>query len=457
MSLCLAACFETKTKRIICFSFEAAESGWQNIKTNSCISTERYLWNWEVFQIIKLKIHRMEIEQDNQKILRNKYVPTAEFYSQIIDSLHDYSIFTLDIEFNINSWSSGSAKIFGYETDEVIGEPFDIIFTEADLKIGIPQKEIETALMEGRATDNRWHIAKDKSLFWAYGLIFPLIGSDGEMLGFVKILRDLTERKQSEDAINKYVRELEDLNIHKDSVLAILSHDLRSPLSSIIGIVNYLKEYSQSMKPDEFQEMLDLLYKSSIDELEMLDYLVEWARIKYASGVFSPTRIKLTDYINKVFDSLNDTASINAINLHHEIEEDTSVFADGKMLISIIQNIVSNAIKHSEKGGTVTVSARSKDDKIIVQVKDTGVGMSREITENLFTPQLKTLSEARKKNKGAGIGLLLVKGFLEKNGGEIWVESIEGEGSSFYFTLPFEKSIRKAGNSAELMIDEITA
>jgi len=457
MSLCLAACFETKTKRIICFNFKAAESGWQNIKTNSCISTERYLWNWEVFQIIKLKIHRMEIEQDNQKILRNKYVPTAEFYSQIIDSLHDYSIFTLDIEFNINSWSSGSAKIFGYETDEVIGEPFDIIFTEADLKIGIPQKEIETALMEGRATDNRWHIAKDKSLFWAYGLIFPLIGSDGEMLGFVKILRDLTERKQSEDAINKYVRELEDLNIHKDSVLAILSHDLRSPLSSIIGIVNYLKEYSQSMKPDEFQEMLDLLYKSSIDELEMLDYLVEWARIKYASGVFSPTRIKLTDYINKVFDSLNDTASINAINLHHEIEEDTSVFADGKMLISIIQNIVSNAIKHSEKGGTVTVSARSKDDKIIVQVKDTGVGMSREITENLFTPQLKTLSEARKKNKGAGIGLLLVKGFLEKNGGEIWVESIEGEGSSFYFTLPFEKSIRKAGNSAELMIDEITA
>lgn len=394
--------------------------------------------------------------QDNQKILRNKYVPTAEFYSQIIDSLQDYSIFTLDMEFNINSWSSGSAKIFGYETDEVIGEPFDIIFTQEDIKIGVPKKEIETALKEGRATDNRWHIAKDKSLFWAYGLIFPLIGSDGEMLGFVKILRDLTERKQYEDAINKYVRELEDLNTHKESVLAILSHDLRSPLSSIIGIVNYLKEYSHTMKPDEFQEMLDILYKSATEELDMLDYLVEWARVKYASDVFSPSKIKLTDYINKVFDSLNDTASINAINLHHEIEEDTSVFADGKMLISIIQNIVSNAIKHTGKGGTVTVSARSKDDKIIVQVKDTGVGMSKEIMKSLFTPQLKTLSEARKKNKGAGIGLLLVKGFLEKNGGEIWVESIEGEGSSFYFTLPIEKSILKTGSSAELMFDEST-
>jgi len=396
----------------------------------------------------------MENKQDNSKILKNKYIPTAEFYSQIIDSLQDYSIFTLDKEFNINSWSSGSVKIFGYETEEVIGEPFDLIFTEEDFKNGIPKKEIETALKEGRATDNRWHIAKDKSLFYAYGLVFPLTGLDGELLGYVKILRDLTERKQSEDAIKKYVRELEELNTHKESVLAILSHDLRSPLSAIIGTAKYLKENFHKMKPDAVQEMLDLLYKSSTDELDMLDYLVEWARIKYASDAFSPTKIKLTEYIDKVFETLNENASINTINLHHEIEENLSVFADGKMLISIIQNIVSNAIKHTEKGGTITVLAKSKEDKIIVQVKDTGIGMSKEIMEKLFTPQMKSLSETRKKNKGAGIGLLLVKGFLEKNGGEIWVESIEGEGSSFYFTLPIDKPLYKIGSSDEIMFDE---
>ena len=396
----------------------------------------------------------MENKQGNPKILKNKYILTAEFYSQIIDSLQDYSIFTLDNEFIINSWSSGSTKIFGYETEEVIGEPFDLIFTEQDLKNGIPKREIETALKEGRATDNRWHIAKDKSLFYAYGLVFPLIGLDGEMLGYVKILRDLTYRKQSEDAIKKYVRELEELNTHKESVLAILSHDLRSPLSAIIGTAKYLKENFHKMKPDAVQKMLDLLYKSSVDELAMLDYLVEWARIKYVSDAFSPTKIKLTEYINKVFETLNETASINAINLHQEIEENTSVFADGKMLISIIQNIVSNAIKHTEKGGTITVSAKSKDDKIIIQVKDTGIGMSNEIMKELFTPQMKTLSETRKKNKGAGIGLLLVKGFLEKNGGEIWVESIEGKGSSFYFTLPIEKPLYKIGSSDEIIFDE---
>ncbi|EKD25866.1 MAG: multi-sensor hybrid histidine kinase [uncultured bacterium] len=400
------------------------------------------------------KITPMENNKDKPMILKNKYVPTAEFYSQIIDSLQDYSIFTLDKELNINSWSSGSTKIFGYETDDVIGEPFNIIFTKEDIKSGIPKKEIETALKEGKATDNRWHIAKDKSLFYAYGLVFPLTGSDGKMLGYVKILRDLTERKQSEDAIKKYIKELEELNTHKESVLAILSHDLRSPLSGIIGTAEYLKDNFQRMKPNAVQEMLDLLYKSSTDELDMLDYLVEWARIKYASDVFSPTTIKLTDYINKVFETLNETASINTINLHHEVESDTSVFADGKMLISIIQNIVSNAIKHTGKGGTITVSAKSKGDKIIVQVKDTGIGMSKEIMEKLFTPQMKTLSEARKKNKGAGIGLLLVKGFLEKNGGEIWVESIEGEGSSFYFTLPIEKPLYTIGSSEEIIFDE---
>ena len=396
----------------------------------------------------------MDEKNEDKKVLKNKYIPTAEFYSQIIDSLQDYSIFTLDNDFIINSWSSGSTKIFGYETDEVIGEHFNLIFTEQDLLNNIPAKEIELALKEGRATDNRWHIAKDKTLFYAYGLVFPLIGLNGEQLGYVKILRDLTERKQSEDSIKKYVKDLEELNTHKESVLDILSHDLRSPLSSIVATTKYLKENFQSMKPAAVQEMLDLLHTASTNELDTLDYLVEWARIKYASDAFSPQKVDLTPYIHKVFDSLRETASVNTIQLHTNVEENTLVFADGKMLVSIIQNIVSNAIKHTQNGGTITVSAKAKDDKIIVQVKDTGLGMSKEILDKLFTPQLKSLTEKRKKDKGAGIGLLLVKGFLEKNGGEIWVESKEGQGSSFYFTLPIDEPLHKIDGSNELMFDE---
>lgn len=396
----------------------------------------------------------MEKEKINSKILKSNYIPTAEFYSQIIDSLQDYSIFTLDNEYIINSWSSGSTKIFGYETDEIIGKPFDVIFTEEDISNGIPQKEIQTALKEGRATDNRLHICKDRSEFYAYGLVFPLIGSEGEMLGYVKILRDLTERKKSEDAIKKYVKELEDLNTHKENVLAIVSHDLRSPLSGIIGTAEYLKKNLDRLESSKAKEMLDLLQKTAVDELNMLDNLVEWARIKYASEVFSPTKIVLFDYVEKVFESLHEMASLNAIKLHNEIRPDTTVFADGKMLISVFQNILSNAIKHSLPEGEISVLAKIESEMIIIQIKDCGIGMSKDVQETLFTPQMSTLSKARKDNKGAGIGLLLVKGFLERNDGEIWVESEEGKGTSFYFTLPLEKPLYKIDSADKIQFDE---
>lgn len=392
--------------------------------------------------------------QQPEKVLKQQYVPTSEFYSQIIDSLQDYAIFTMDAKLKINSWNSGAAKIFQYETEEIIGEHFSIIFTKEDQKKEIPKLEIKTALKEGRATDNRWHIRKDGSKFFAYGLVFPLTGIDDEMLGYVKILRNLTEIKKSEDAIKKQLKEQEELITHKESILAILSHDLRSPLAGIIGTTEYLEKNFAKMEPRALKQMLELLNKSAKDELSMLDYLVEWARIKYASEIFCPAQIELSEYVKKVFEILNETAAVNTINLHHEIKEKTKVFADGKMLLSVLQNIVSNAIKHSKKGGKITVTAKIKKDKIIVQIKDTGIGMSKEIQERLFTPQIGSLAQVRKEGKGAGIGLLLVKGFLEKNSGEIWVESIEGVGSSFYFTLPLKKPLKKIEKNAE---DEMEA
>lgn len=235
---------------------------------------------------------------------------------------------------------------------------------------------------------------------------------------------------------NTDVKELEELVAHKDSILAILSHDLRSPLAGIVGTTEYLKSNFQNMNITTVKEMLNLIHESSQEELNMLDYLVEWARIKYAADVFSPSKIELVQYVNKVFEILKENALLNTINLHHEIDENIIVFADGKMVLSVLQNIVSNAIKYSRPNGEITITTKRKDDNIIVEVKDTGIGMSREIQKNLFTPQMEILSKERIENKGAGIGLLLAKGFLEKNGGQIWVRSIEGVGSSFYFTLP---------------------
>ena len=385
-----------------------------------------------------------------QQVLKTQYIPTSEFYSQVIDSLQDYSIFTVDNDLHINSWNSGAAKIFQYETEEIIGQHFEIIFPENDKKDGIPQLEIETALKEGRALDNRWHICKDGSKFYAYGLVFPLIGIDGNRLGYVKILKDLTEQKKSQDTANKYLQELEDLNTHKENVLSILSHDLRSPLTGIIGMIEYLQSDFEKIEPEDAIEMLKLIHKSAKDELNMLDYLVEWARIKYASEAFTPSHIELFQHVETVFDTLKEIAAVNEIILYNKIEETTSVFADKKMFRSILQNLVSNALQHTPPGGKIIVCANPKEDKLIIEVKDTGKGMSKEILEKLFTPQLNTLLKARENKKGAGIGLLLVKGFLEKNMGEIWVESSEGVGSTFYFTLPIDKPSEKIDSASKI-------
>ena len=230
--------------------------------------------------------------------------------------------------------------------------------------------------------------------------------------------------------------ELEELNRHKEKVLATLSHDLRSPLTGIIGLAEIIKENFETFENNLLKEMLELLYKSTTDELSMLDSMVEWARIKYASEAFSPEKIKLAQAVKKAFETIHENAVTKYIHFNSDIEDSINVFADRKMLLSILQNIVSNSLKHTPSGGNITISARRKEDKIIIGIKDTGTGMSKEILKNLFTPQIISLSNERKDGNGAGIGLLLVKSFIEQNGGEIWAESIEGEGSSFYFTLP---------------------
>lgn len=376
------------------------------------------------------------MKKPKSKILEGEHILSAEFFSQVVDSLPDYSIFTVDNDLKINSWSSGSTQLFQYDVEEIMGKDFDIIFTEEDKIKGFPKIEIAKALKDGKASDNMWHIRKDGSKFYAYGQVYPLKGIDGEMKGYVKILRDLTERQNAE----KYAKDVEEISVHKESILFILSHDFRSLLTGLLGSSAYLNKNFDKMNKVAAKEMLQLLQTTSNESLHLLDYLVEWARIKYAAEPFTPTKIELCKYVKKVFESINESAVVNNIHLHNNIKENINVFADGDMLLSIIKNLISNAIKFSKKGGKILVTAKRKEDYIVIKIKDNGIGISNEILNKLFIPQITAISDTWEKDKEAGIGLILAKGYVEKNGGKIWVESTEGEGSCFYFTLPADKS-----------------
>lgn len=151
-------------------------------------------------------------------------------------------------------------------------------FTEKDIKAGIPKIEIDTALKEGRSVDVRWHLCKDGNKFYAYGLVFPLKSIEEEVIGYVKILLDVTERKKSEDSINKYTKELEELNIHKDSVLAILFHDLRSPLAGIIQGTKYPKLNFDKIEPT-FEKELGV--HLNVRLTSYANHLISWQTIAY--------------------------------------------------------------------------------------------------------------------------------------------------------------------------------
>ena len=186
----------------------------------------------------------MKKKQPETKTLNSQYIPTAEFYSQVIDSLQDYAIFTMDEDLTINSWNSGATKIFQYESDEAIGKHFELIFSEKDKKMNAHKIEIKKALKEGKAEDNRWHIRKDGSKFWAYGLVFPLLGKSEEMLGYVKILRNLTEAKKLQDAnkksqaeIKKYLKAVEELNAKKESLLQTLTMEKKRSDDLLLNIL----------------------------------------------------------------------------------------------------------------------------------------------------------------------------------------------------------------------------
>ncbi|MBC8004248.1 MAG: PAS domain-containing sensor histidine kinase, partial [Verrucomicrobia bacterium] len=334
----------------------------------------------------------MDNRHQDIKLNDNKHISSDTFIRLVVGSLQDYAIFTTDKDLLINCWCAGSTKLFGYKSNEVIGRPSEIIYTEEDKNNNIPCLEMENALKEGKASNNRWHVTRDGSLFYAYEQMFPLKDTNENLIGFVKILRDLTEKKIAEDAINKHMKELEDLITHKENILAILSHDLRSPLAAIIEISDHLKSNIDEMNHADIKQMLDILYQASTDELNMLDYLLEWARIKYASEVFSPSMLDLSNYIRKAFNIFSEHAAVNNISLQNEVPGGTAVFADKKMLLSILQNLVSNALKHSLPMGIINVSAIIQDGKILVKVEDTGTGMPKEKLEKLFKPQLKPLS-----------------------------------------------------------------
>lgn len=232
-------------------------------------------------------------------------------------------------------------------------------------------------------------------------------------------------------------KELLELNATKDKFFSIIAHDLRGPLGGLMGLAGLMADESQQFTDLEQKEMITDLSHSARNMYNLLENLLEWAQMQKGQTAFRPRKLNLKEVVTDCLRTATGSARKKEIGITTDIPIEYEVFADKEMLQAIIRNLVSNAIKFTHKGGKVAISAGSKDDeKIVISVLDKGVGMSDEMLTNLFRIDTNTRRPGTEGELSTGLGLLLCKEFVEKSGGNIWAESAQQKGSTFYFTIP---------------------
>ncbi len=243
--------------------------------------------------------------------------------------------------------------------------------------------------------------------------------------------------RKTERELRKQAEELQILNANKDKLFSIIAHDLRSPFTALLGLSNMLNEMIDDMTIDEIKELVASLNNSATNLFKLLENLLNWSRIQLGSFKILPEKFLLYDVAFSVVNYLHAPASQKEISLFNKVPEDLMVYADKPTVETIIRNLVNNAIKFTNTGGNVSVEARIKTDTTVeVSIIDDGIGMSPELVGKLFQIDKKVSRPGTANEVGTGLGLVLVKELVEKNGGEIRVESEENKGSSFIFTLP---------------------
>ena len=239
---------------------------------------------------------------------------------------------------------------------------------------------------------------------------------------------------------------MEEVNNVKDKLFSVVSHDIKGPLSSLHLALTLAK--TGSLSSEEFQELSAGLELRLAQTTEFIDNLLQWAKLQMRGETFEPDKLDLCELALESVRLLDPECRQKKIILKNNLQGDLDAFADLNMMRSVLRNLLTNAIKFTQPEGTITISAYRVDNKIIISVADTGVGIPKVNRDRLFTLTTVT-TQGTRQEKGTGLGLLLCKEFVEKNGGRIWFETEVGQGTTFYFSLPkyLEEPLAAKANS----------
>jgi signal transduction histidine kinase len=300
---------------------------------------------------------------------------------------------------------------------------------------------------------------------YASSLVFPLI-TEGKSFGAISIyskepdpfleaeislLSDLADDlaygisflrlSESERAATRAIKEnemkLKELIITKDKFFNIVAHDLKNPFTSLLGASELLYDNIEQMTTENIRKLALILNDSAKGGYAILQNLLDWSRSQTGLIKFNPENINLKDIINENISNHQLQVTNKEIDMRSDLTDDILIRADKNMINTVLRNLLSNAVKYTFKNGTIVVSVSCSPEEVIVSVKDSGIGITKENMDNLFRLENSLSLPGTEKEKGTGLGLKLCKEFTEMMGGRIWIRSELGQGSEFNFTIPF--------------------
>lgn len=278
-------------------------------------------------------------------------------------------------------------------------------------------------------------VSSDK-IRWIDSLLTVIYSSIFIFLIIKFLHKSYTLERQRAEKIEAQLREL---NATKDKLFAIIAHDLRSPFTNILGFSEFLIENVNDIGVAESEEYLTEINSSAKSTLILLENLLNWAKSQTGQMSFNPEKMIFSDVILEIIKLNKSLAKNKDISLNYFSSDEIEVYADENMLKTILRNLISNAIKFTNSEGHISVLAISKQDHVEITISDDGIGINEESLKELFNIASNKSTLGTAKEKGSGLGLLLCKEFIEEHDGRIWVESEEGKGSNFKFTLPLNK------------------
>jgi PAS domain S-box-containing protein len=348
----------------------------------------------------------------------------------------NYALLCLDLDGIVLSASAAVARVLGYETYECIGLPIDAFFLPSDRELGLVEHEREVALAVGFSEDDRWHLRKDGTQIWIGGLMTTLKNTEGEAIGFMKIMRDRTDLRGQIEALQNRVEALQRDRSRKQDYLKTIAHELANPLTPLRNAM-YVLPLSPPEKRAEF-------HATAMRQLEIVSRLI--GDLRDAAENSSGPQLKVVDVhlqevLERVSQSCRPSAAEHGLSLQLIVPEGPIYLeADSDRLHQVFLNLVHNAIKYSRPRGSVWLKATVESESAVIRVEDDGVGIEPDMLPRIFDLFTQEDASRHLSEGGVGVGLAVVRELVSLHGGNVEVRSEgRGKGSNFAVRLPLRQ------------------